>query len=313
MQRLDEREDAGGVRVERHPEADGHEHAPEAGRCMVGDPMFGDPPVDRRAEPDADEQVRPDLEQDRAHLLDPHVDAVVPGELRRRIDRFAVEARLEHERLDPLLEAEPAEHVPGDDRDGRATHDVQHGDLPPEQPEQHHDGDLVDEWAGDQEAHRHAEGNPRGDESDERGHRRARAERCDDAQAGCHDVADALAASAQQSPCAFDRHEAPRDGDDEDHAGEQQRDLGGVVEKEVDGATQAGVGIEPGDVVDDPVPPPQVHPVGDDPEHGSAGEQQRSAGGGPHRMLDECRRVHHITVSRSNPASSSSTASWSRS
>ena len=77
---------------------------------MVRDPLFGDPPVDRSAESDADEQVGPDLAEDGADFFAAHCDAVVPSQPFCGVDDLAVEPGFEHERFHPTLEAHLAEH-----------------------------------------------------------------------------------------------------------------------------------------------------------------------------------------------------------
>src|SRR5450756_1687763 len=75
-----------------------------------GEEVLRCPAVDGRAEPDADQQVGPDLAQDRADLLDADLDAVVPAQAEGRVDQLTAQAGLEDERLDPALDLEPAEH-----------------------------------------------------------------------------------------------------------------------------------------------------------------------------------------------------------
>ena len=145
---------------------------------------------------------------------------------------------LEHERLDPAFELEPADDVAGHDGDDQARTHVQQGRADPEHPEQQSDRDLVDQGAGDQEAQRHPQRDPGGDEPDERRDRAAGAERGDHPEAGGHHVADAFALAAEQCPGAFDAHEGPQHGDDEDDPDQQQGDLDRVEEEELHAAAE---------------------------------------------------------------------------
>ena len=135
---------------------------------------------------------------------------------------------------------EPAQDPPGDDRDDQAGADVDGGDLPAEQAEQHADGDLVDHRAGDQEAQRDPDRHAGGDEPDERRDGAAGAERGDHPEPGGHHVADAFAFAAEQGAGAFDAHVGPQHRDDEDDRDQQQRDLDRVVHEEVQRCRSAG-------------------------------------------------------------------------
>jgi hypothetical protein len=101
---------------------------------MVGEPGLGRPAVDDGADADADEQVGPDLAQDRGDLLAAHLQPVVPRQTLRRVDRLAAQLGLEHERLDPPLETQPAEDGAGDDGDEEPEADVDGGDPQPNRP-----------------------------------------------------------------------------------------------------------------------------------------------------------------------------------
>ena len=224
--RLDQRQDAGGVGVQRDTDGHGDQDTERVARAGVpGEEVLGCPAVDDRAEPDADQQVGPDLAEDGDDLFGAHLDALVEGQPGGGVDDLPSELGLEHERLDVAFEPEPAEHPAGDDRDHQTGADVEGGDLDPEQAQQQTDRDLVDQRAGDQEAHRHPERDAGRDEADERRHRAAGAERGDHAEARGHDVADTLTSTAQQRPGALDAHVGAQDRDHEDDAGEQQRDL----------------------------------------------------------------------------------------
>ena len=77
VQDLDERQDPGGVGIQRHPDQHGDWHAEHAGG-VLGEPVLRRPPVDQGTDTDADEQVGPHLAQNRADFHATHLDAVVP-------------------------------------------------------------------------------------------------------------------------------------------------------------------------------------------------------------------------------------------
>ena len=203
------------------------------------------------------------------------------------VDGLAAELGLEDEGLDPPLGVDAAEDPAGDDRDDQSGADVDGGDLPAEQAEQHADGDLVDHRAGDEEAHRDAERDAGGDEADERRHGAARAERGDDAEPGGHDVADALALAAEQGAGPLDAHVGAQHGDDEDDPDQQQGDLRGVVEEEVDRLGEAVGGVQPERAVEEPVPEVLVQRVQPDPRDSRADEGEDLAAAGGRDAIDD--------------------------
>src|SRR6478609_992591 len=283
VESLDQGHDAGGVRVERNADRDGDEDAEGvAGAGVGGEELGGDPAVDDGAEPDPDEQIGPDLLEDGGDLFDAHLDALVEAQARGGVDRLAAELGLEDERFDPFLDAEPTEDPAGDDRDDQAGADVDGGDLPAEEAEQQADGDLVDHRAGDQEAQGDPDRDPGGDEPDEGGDGAAGAKRGDDAEPGGQHVADALTFAAEQGPGAFDAHVGAQHRHHEDDQHEQQGDLDGVVEEEVQGLGEPVVRHHPEPVVQQDVPEPAVDPIHRDPGSGGTdqGEQLATAGGG---------------------------------
>jgi hypothetical protein len=73
--------------------------------------------VDDGADADADEEVGPHLAEDGDDLFAAHLDAVAPRQALGRVDRLAAQLGLEHERLNPAFEAQPAHRHAGGDGD----------------------------------------------------------------------------------------------------------------------------------------------------------------------------------------------------
>lgn len=163
VQGTDHRHDAGGVGVQRDADGDSDKDAEgAAGSGVGGEEVGGDPAVDDGTQADADEEVRPDLAEDGGDFLDAHLDALVHGEdPLRRESVSGHRAWSEDEGLDPALGIDAADDPAGHDRDEQSCADVDGGDLPAEEAEQHADGDLVRHRTGDEEAHRDAGGRRR--------------------------------------------------------------------------------------------------------------------------------------------------------
>ena len=96
--------------------------------------------------------------------------------------------------------------------------------------------------------------------------------------AGGHHVADALPAPTEQSAGAFDAHVGPQDGDHEDDPRQQQADLDGVVEEEVQGRGQPVLRRHAEHVVEHDVPHTTVDPVRREPHRRQPREE---TGSGP--------------------------------
>src|SRR5664279_5667113 len=270
---LDQRHDPGGVGVQRNTDADRDQDTERVAWSGVGgEEIGGHPAVNDGAQPDPDQQVRPDLLQDGRHFLDAHLDALVERQTGGGVDDLPAERGFEHERFDPFLHAEPAEDPAGDDRDDQSRADVDGGDLPAQQAEQHADGDLVHHRAGDQEAQRDPDRHPGGGEPDERRDGAAGAERGDHPEAGGHHIADTFPFATEQGAGPFDAHVRPQHGDDEDDRDQQQRDLDRVVHEEVHGAGRPGIRVHPEPVVQHRIPQPTIHPVDRDPARRRGGQ-----------------------------------------
>ena len=140
--------------------------------------------------------------------------------------------------LDVALEVEAADDQAGHDRDDEAGDHVGEGDAGTEQAPQQHDRDLVDHRRGDEEGERDAERDAGLDEADEQRHRRAGAERRDDAEAGGGHRARQDAAAGERRPDALGRHERAQERDERDDPGQEQQDLGHVVQEEGDGIAE---------------------------------------------------------------------------
>ena len=269
--------------------------------------------MDDRAERDPDEQVGPDAAEDRRTSSRPSsirsdqvgLSSAVPA-------GPACGGGLEDERLDAALEAHPAEHRAGDDRDQQAGADVERGDREAEQAVEQDDRDLVHHRARDQERQGHAERDTGGDEADEGGDGAAGAERRHDAEPGGGDVAEPFALAAEQRAGAFDREEAAQDADGEDDPDQQQQDLGRVVEEEVQRVRPARVLRKREDVVEQPVPERQQRLVERQPaERGSAEQPERMPllgdprpGGDRAHARDLLSRTHDAGRRASSTASS---------
>ena len=163
---------------------------------------------------------------------------------------------------------------------------------------------------GDEEAQRHADRHARSHEADERRHGGAGAERRDDAEAGGHDVAEPLALAAEERTRALDAHVGPQNGDQEDDEDEQQRDLHGVVEEEVDRLGHARGRVEPEGAVEQPVPQVLVELEQRQPDQGGGGEGQASSapGGGRRGRARGRPSGHHPAVGRAETIRSCASA-----
>ena len=169
----------------------------------------------------------------------PLPDAVGPGQALGGVQ--LPDGDLVDERLNVPLQPQPSDHPAGDDRYRQPESDVERRRLPAEEAEEEHDGDLVHHRRRDEEGERHAQRHARLDEADEQRHRRAGAERRHDAESRRRDVADTFPAAAQKPARALRREERPDDAHQEDDAREEEQDLRGIVEEEVDGAAQVAV------------------------------------------------------------------------
>ncbi len=143
-----------------------------------------------------------------------------------------------HPVFEIALHAEFADHHSGHDRHREAQHQIEPGDLPAEQAEQQRQRHFIHHRRRDQEGEGDAQRYAGGKKTDEQRHRRAGAERCNDAQAGRHYVADAQPFAGEHGPRAFRRNEGMHHAHQEDDAGEQQQNLGRVVEEEMQGFAQ---------------------------------------------------------------------------
>ena len=120
------------------------------------------------------------------------------------------------------------------------------------------------------------------------------------------DVADALAPAAEQGAGALDAHERAQHRDGEDDPGEQQDDLDGVVEEEVDPRAEPRVEVESRDVPDEPVPQRPVDGIRADPEEGGGGEQRPEPVGRVRPVLAPVRRALIVHSPAGRPRSRAS-------
>src|SRR5450759_4639602 len=185
QERLDDRDRACGVRVER--DRDGH-HDRDRERVLapadLGNELGRNEAVDERPDADPDDHV----EQDPPNQVLRGRPGVAHALLHREAD---VERRgaapgpdREDPGPDPLFEGQAPEDEPAHDGDREPGPHVEERDPGPEQAPEQDEGDLVDHRAADEEREGHAERDPGLHEANEERHRGARAERRDDPECG---------------------------------------------------------------------------------------------------------------------------------
>ena len=143
-----------------------------------------------------------------------------------------------HPVFEKCLHLQPADDPASHDRHGQAEAEVERCNPPTEEAEQQRERHLVDHRCGDEERKRHAERHSRLDESDEERHRRARAERRDHAETRRHHIGGSLGAAGEEGSRALGGEVGIHHPHHEDDAGEQQQDLGSVVEEELQRSAQ---------------------------------------------------------------------------
>src|SRR5512141_1431690 len=144
QQRLDDRDDPRGVGIHRDADQHGKRNGPPGAAAHERrQEVFGHVPVDRRADRDPEDDVYPDLSHDVADSLIP-----VPDAIRDRHRPFLgrlppATHGLVHPGFHVFLHPEAADRPSGDHRDSETGAEIKDRDLPPEQAEQEHEGDLV--------------------------------------------------------------------------------------------------------------------------------------------------------------------------
>ena len=190
-------------------------------------------------------------------------------------------ADLPHVRLHEALQAQPADHQPGEHGDGQARRHVGQRDGRTEEAPEQHQGDLVNHRGADQEGERDAKRDAGLHEADEERHRRAAAEGRDHPEAGGGHGAGQQTAAGQRGAHPLRREEAAGEGDGGDDAQQQQQHLRHVHGEEGDRLAQVGAALETQEGEGQPlgqrgVGEPRDQPGGD----GGHGQRGASAGCG---------------------------------
>lgn len=128
--------------------------------------------------------------------------------------------------------------------DDEAHHRVDEGDVRTEDAHDKDDGCDVHHGRGDEERERHPKRKPSARERDEQRDGRARAERRDRPEERSHDVSPDAFEPPEDALAALGREVALDVADDEDHHAEQDDDLDGVVDEEVERASPLGVDVQ---------------------------------------------------------------------
>ena len=97
------------------------------------------------------------------------------GHADRRIDLTGL--NLLHPLFEVAFHLQLTDHEPGNDRDQKAHAEVQRRDFPPKQAKEQHQRDLIDHRRRDQEGKGHPQRHAGREETNEKRHGRARAER----------------------------------------------------------------------------------------------------------------------------------------
>ena len=228
--------------------------------------VFGHVPVDPRTDRNSEDDVHPDLPHDVADGLVP-----IPDAIRDRHRLFlgppVVDSHgLVHPGLHMFLHAEAADRPSCDHRDPKTGAQIKSRDLPPEQAEQEHEGDLVHHRGGNQEGERHPQRDSRGNEPDEHRDRGTGAEGGHDPEKGRENVPRRLPLSRQDPAGPIRRKVGPGDTDPEHHQGQQQEDLRGIEDEKLHrrgevrppGQGKDVVSHPPGELCEAPIekPPP---------------------------------------------------------
>ncbi len=204
--------------------------------------------VDPRAHAHAGDDVGRDLEHDLAHMLPALGEARVPAQ---RALLVADGGNVEHPGLDQVHRVHAADHQPGDDGHSEPQAEVDGGDLPAEHAKQQRQRHLVDHGRRHQKREGHAQRHTGGEKTDEQRHRRARAKRRDDAQAGRQHIAHALTFAREDGAGFLRGEKGLNDAHQKDDERQQHQHLGHFKgEKthravEVAGSGQAGGGRQP--------------------------------------------------------------------
>ena len=128
--------------------------------------------------------------------------------------------------------------------DHKPEHDIDDGDLPPENAHQQHKAAEVDHRRRDQERERHPERQTRACKTDKQRYRRARAKRRHRSQECSYDPRAQAVEPAEQLLAPFGRKITLNIRDYQNQYAEQKHDFDCVIDKKQDAAADFAIGVE---------------------------------------------------------------------
>ena len=152
------------------------------------------------------------------------------------------------------LQLQPAQHEAANHAQQDAAHHIDEGDAQPEGAEKHGHDHLVDQRRGDEEGKGNPQRNASLDKPDEERYRRAGAEGGDGPEKRGEQILQPVeAARGEVVAQPFDGEVGIDDTHNRTDEEKQDNNLYRIVEKEVEGAAERGGGIQPEQVVYQPV------------------------------------------------------------
>ena len=147
-----------------------------------------------------------------------------------------------------------SEDVSGHHREYRSAYHIDECGLHPERAEEHRYGYLAHQGRGDEEGQGNSQGDASLHEADKQGDGRARTERRDASEEGCHKIVKSVElVGGEVSPQPLDGEIGVDDAHHEADTEQQKDDLHGVVHEEVDRHPKRGAGIQTEDAIHQPV------------------------------------------------------------